>query len=209
MFSWHTLGPFKCHSRSKYFCVPHVFLFSHSLLIWATFSIIMHHVTQTKSFSIIFHEPDHVMVQWNSVTSTVSSIVWVVCFMSSCNTVIIHNVNINIIADECAADLQQLCDEIVSMWTRIFEKCVHVLFLLQHYCLMCKKEVLHGECDELHGKWLMVWNGFDVAAWDEHEFYKNKCENILSYQIFLFYYIVLSHYSPFCIYLKIIAVISL
>lgn len=209
MFSWHTLGPFKCHSRSKYFCVPHVFLFSHSLLIWATFSIIMHHVTQTKSFSIIFHEPDHVMVQWNSMTSTVSSIVWVVCFMSLCNIVIIHNVNINII-DECAADLQQLCDEIVSMWTRIFEKCVHVLFLLQHYCLMCKKKVLHGKCEELHGKSLMVWNGFDVAAWGEHEFYKNKCEKyfiisdifILLYctvSLFTFLYLLENHCSDFIV----------
>lgn len=170
--------------------------------------------------SIIFHEPDHVIVQWNSVTSTVSSIVWVVCFMSSCNTVIIHNVNINIIADECAADLQQLCDEIVSMWTRISEKSISKIPLEIHvfmYCFYCN---ITAWCAKKKCCMVSVMSCMASDLWCEMGLMLQHGTNMNSirinvrifYHIRYFYFnyiIVLSHNSPFCIYLKIIAVISL
>lgn len=111
-------------------------------------------------------------------------------------------------------NVQLICSSYVMKSCQCGQESLRNVFMYCFYCNItawcAKKKVLHGKCEELHGKSLMVWNGFDVAAWGEHEFYKNKCEKyfiisdifILLYctvSLFTFLYLLENHCSDFIV----------
>lgn len=122
IFSWHTLGPLvptKDHLNTAAFLsiVAEPFMTTVDRLLMATSIRIMHHVTKLRS-----SHPGFRMGQWLHFTSAASSVT-----RSQANREPLRCEGTGDLDHRCA-DLQQLRDANMLLWTKISEECLRHLF---------------------------------------------------------------------------------
>ncbi len=133
---------FKHHSLPEYCCWPCPSLYDYSVPSSdATSSRIMHrHKAQIISDWFLEHDNEFTLLKCPPQSPDLNPIerfgMWW---------------NERFIMDVQPTNLQQLCDAIVSIWTKISEECSKIRFLFITYTIIqnitkCKSGPLHGQC---------------------------------------------------------------